>query len=148
MLYVIHIHAHISIHIFAICASHTCTYALAGSLMGRWGERMGGGGRGTQPRIPEWRLLSDLLHRRLEQRDASVPLSECAFHTVYNISRTTPLCLQSLSRCHNRARSCLARPSAALLCTAMCSRTKSDIAIGQFLVLPLHRKATIRKYIL
>ena len=33
VLYVIHIHAHISIHMCAICASHTCTYALAGSLM-------------------------------------------------------------------------------------------------------------------
>ena len=54
------------------------------------------------PGFPEWRQLSDLLHRWLEQRDASVvdsvPLSEGTFQTVCSTLTTAPLGLQSQGR--------------------------------------------------
>ena len=53
-LYVLHRHTHISIHMCVVCASDTCTYALAGSLMKHTPRALEAIGLGFEPNISAW----------------------------------------------------------------------------------------------
>ncbi len=78
-----------------------------------------------QLRIPEWRHLSDLLQIRMKQRETSVPLIEGAFHKIWHTLRPASSTLQCWSRRQNRHNHFWRG-----LLQPLCSRTKSDIAIG------------------